>query len=131
MIKKKKNKKPVIWFAMPKKNKRGQVFMIGIMMVVMALLIFIATLPATKSLINDVRGCSNLNCAGYVDADASGGDACIATNQTYVSTNEEDTLACTILDLTIPFLILGVLAAAVFKITRGEAIEQPQYGGGY
>jgi len=126
---KKKKKVESIWFS-KKKSKKGQVFMIGIMMVVMALLIFIATLPATKSLINDVRGCSNLNCAGYIDADASG-LGCTATNQTYLNTLEEDTLGCTVLDLTIPFLILGVLASAVFKITRGEAIEQPQYGGGY
>jgi len=129
-MKKKKSKAKFSWMT-EKKNKKGQMFMIGIMMVIMALLIFIATLPATKSLINSARGCSNLNCAGYVDADASGGNACIATNQTYTSTLEEDTLGCTILDLAIPFLILGVLSAAVLKIVRGEAIEQPQYGTGY
>jgi len=135
MKQKKKSKAKSIQWMGPlsrKKSKKGQMFMIGIMMVIMAILIFIATLPATKELINDARGCSNLNCAGYIDNDASGGNACIATNQTYVSTLEEDTLSCTVLDLAIPFLILGVLSAAVFKIVRGEAIEQPQqFGSSY
>lgn len=130
-MKKKKKKckaKDKIW-SMP--NKRGQMFMIGIMMVIMAILIFIATLPATKELINNARGCSNLNCAGYIDPKASGA-TCSSTNQTYSSALEEDTLACTVLDLAIPFLILGVLSAAVFKIVRGEGVEQPQqYSAGY
>jgi len=128
MKKKKKKAKDKIW-SMP--NKRGQMFMIGIMMVIMAILIFIATLPATKELINNARGCSNLNCAGYIDSTATG-SGCSGTNQSYMSTLEEDTLACTVLDLAIPFLILGVLSAAVFKIVRGEGVEQPQqYSAGY
>lgn len=136
MTKKKKKAEYKSWIRplqFKRKSKKGQIFMIGIMMIIMALLIFIATLPAVKSLINDVRGCSNLNCGGYIDSDATGSSTtCVSTNQTHDPTLEEDTLSCTILDLTIPFLILGVLAAAVFKITRGESIEQPQqYGGGY
>ena len=125
MKKRKKCKaKKSIWFT--GKNKKGQMFMIGILMVIMAILIFIATLPATKELINDARGCSNLNCAGYIDSKASGGNACISTNQTYVSTLEEDTLACTVLDLAIPFLILGILIALIAKVMHGETLDQPQ-----
>jgi len=108
-----------------KKNKRGQAFMIGIMIAIMSLLIFIATLPAVKETINGVRGCSYLNCNGYIDPDASG-LGCSSANQTYLSTYEEDSLACTILDLAIPFLILGVLVALIYKIMRGENVDQPQ-----
>jgi len=109
------------------KNKRAQGMMIGIMVAIMALLIFIATLPATKELINNVRGCSWLNCGGYIDPDATGA-TCGSTNQTYTSILEEDTLACSILDLAIPFLILGVLIAIIYKVTRGQP-EQPMYAG--
>lgn len=117
------------------KNKRGQMMIIGILILIMSLLIFIATLPATKDMINVARGCSYLNCGGYVDADASGA-GCSSINQTYSSSLEEDTLSCSILDLAIPMLILGVLAALVFKLVQGKLVDEPApayggYGGGY
>ena len=112
------------------KGKRAQAMMLGIMVAIMALLIFIATLPATKSLINNARGCSWLNCNGYIDASATGA-ACASTNQTYTSALEEDTLSCSILDLAIPFLILGVLIAIIYKVTRGQSEQQPQMYAGY
>lgn len=125
-MKNKKNKNS-IW-TNNKRNKKGQAFMIGIMVAIMALLIFVSTLPAVKEVINSARGCSYLNCGGYVDPDATG-TGCTGTNQSYLSTLEQDTLGCTILDLTIPFLILGVLVAIIYKVMRGESIEQqPQYG---
>lgn len=111
-----------------KRNKKGQAFLIGIMIAIMALLIFVSTLPAVKETINNVRGCSYLNCGGYIDPGATG-TGCTSTNQSYLSTYEEDTLACTILDLAIPFLILGILVAIIFKVMRGENLEpqQPSY----
>jgi len=115
-----------------KKPKKGQMLMIGILFIVMALLIFVATLPATKNLIDKARGCNSLNCAGYIDKDAtamSGG--CPSTNQSYDSSYEEDDLSCTIIDLMLPFLILGVLGGLVYKITRGEVTEAPAAYGGY
>jgi len=119
------------WLLQRGKNKQGQAFMIGIMVAIMSLLIFVSTLPAVKETINVGRGCSYLNCNGYVDNGATG-DGCSATNQTYMSTLEEDTLACTVLDLAIPFLILGILIALVYKVMRRESVDQPQqqgYGG--
>jgi len=114
-----------------KRNKKGQAFLIGIMIAIMALLIFVSTLPAVKETINTARGCSYLNCNGYVDTDASG-DGCSGSNQTYYSSYEQDTLGCTILDLAIPFLILGILIAIITKVMRGESLDQqPQQYGGY
>lgn len=105
------------------------------MVLVMAILIFVATLPAMISVIGDSRGCDNLNCARYVDPHASGSGACTATNQTYVSTLEENTLACTIMDLFLPFLILGVLVGLIAKLIHGKLVEpegSPDMGyGGY
>jgi len=110
-----------------KRNKKGQAFLIGIMIAIMALLIFVSTLPAVKETINTARGCSYLNCNGYVDTDASGA-GCSGSNQTYYSAYEVDTLACTILDLAIPFLILGILVAIIYKVMRGENMDAPQQG---
>lgn len=125
-----KEREQGIWLG-GKRNKRGQAFMIGIMVAIMALLIFVSTLPAVKETINTVRGCSYMNCAGYVDPNAVG-NGCSGSNQTYMATYEEDSLGCTILDLAIPFLVLGVLVAIIYKIMRGESVEQmPQGYGGY
>lgn len=102
--------------------------MIGILFLVMALLIFLATIPAIKELMNTGRGCRYLNCQGYIDADSTGA-TCSGTNNTYVSTLETDSLGCIMVDLIIPILVLGVLAALIFKVTHGKAEES--YGGSY
>lgn len=110
------------------KNKRGQTMMIGIMILIMALLIFIATLPAVSNVMNDVRGCSSLNCAGYVDQDASGA-GCAVGNQSYLPSGTQNALSCTILDLMIPFIILGVLIGLITALLHGRLADQePQYG---
>lgn len=131
--KKKKNSKPVdhskVW-TNGKRNKKGQAFLIGIMIAIMALLIFVSTLPAVKETINTARGCEYLNCNGYVDHDASG-PGCSGSNATYYSAYETDTLGCTILDLAIPFLILGILVAIIYKVMRGENMDAPQQYQGY
>ena len=78
-----------LWNNRKKMNKKGQAFLIGILIAIMALLIFVSTPPAVKETINQARGCSYLNCNGYVDNSASG-DGCTGSNQTYMSTLEED-----------------------------------------
>ena len=129
----KKKKKPLnhskVWIG-GKRNKKGQAFLIGIMIAIMALLIFVSTLPAVKETMNTVRGCSYMNCAGFVDTGTAGSTTCSATNQTYVGSYETDTLGCTILDLAIPFLILGILVAIIGRVMRGEGLDpqQQQYG---
>jgi hypothetical protein len=113
------------------KNKKGQTIMIGIMVMVMAILIFIATIPALASMFNTARQCDSLNCDGYIDPDASGA-ACTSSNRSYDATLNESTLACTILDLGIPYLILGVLVGLIAKLIHGKLVEpapEPSYGG--
>ena len=113
-----------------KMNNKGQQILMGIMILIMAVLIFVAVLPALKSVINTSRGCDYFNCAGYIDADASG-TGCSASNQTYVASLEQDDLACVVIDLTIPYIILGVLAASVGGLIGGKLFrsepEVPQY----
>lgn len=131
---KKINSKPIdrskVW-TNGKRNKKGQAFLIGIIVAIMALLIFVSTLPAVKQTINTARGCSYLNCGGYIDASPVG-DTCGPQNQTYTSSLESDQLSCTILDLAIPFLILGILVAIITKVMRGESMDPtPQQYGQY
>lgn len=117
-------------------NKKGQLIIIGIMVLIMAILIFVATLPAVSSIIQNSRGCSYLNCPGYYDTgSAVTGNSCSPTNQTYTTSRQSDTLACTIMDLAIPFLILGVLVGLIAKLIHGKLVEpegSPDMGyGGY
>ena len=116
-------------------NNKGQEMIVGVMIMVMAVIIFIATIPAMKSMFDNARGCSYLNCGGYKDAKATGA-GCGSSNQTAIDSLEEDTLSCTILDLGIPYLILGVLVALIGKLIHGKLVEAPQpsyaeYGAGY
>ena len=118
-------------------NKRGQMLMIGIMILIMALLIFIATLPAVSQIMDESRQCNNLNCEGYSDPDATGasGGNCTTSNRSYNPNLSQNALSCTILDLIIPFIILGVLIGLITKLLHGGLVDrpEPQYGypGGY
>ena len=117
---------------MRKMNNKGQMMMVGILVLVMALIIFVATLPAIQETMDTSRGCQYLNCAGYIDDTATAGITCSATNQSYDSAQDSSNLSCTVLDLAIPFLILSVLAALVMKLIHGRMIEPQQdmgYGG--
>lgn len=95
-------------------NKKGN-FLINMFMVVLAMIFFIALIPALVDSFNIPRGCSYLNCAGYVDADASG-EGCSATNKSYLPSLETHSLSCTAVDLGIPLLILGVLFAGIMIV---------------
>ena len=114
------------------KQKRGQMMMVGVLVLVMSILVFISTLPAIQGVVDETRGCSSLNCAGYVDTDASG-DGCAANNQSYLPSGNSNALSCTIIDLMIPFLILGILIAVITMLMSGRLMDQPQpqYGAQY
>ena len=119
------------------KSKKGQAMVLGLMILVMGFILFIAMLPAIKSVMDDARGCDNLNCAGYIDKDATSDANCGSANQSYNSSFEQEKLSCTVLDLGIPYLILGVLVVLITKLVSGRMMEPvqeapPQYGyGGY
>lgn len=115
---------------MLKYNNRGQMMMIGIMILIMSILIFVATMPAVQSVLQDSMACDSLNCAGYVDQDATG-EGCSATNRSYLPSGNQNQLSCTIMDLILPFIILGVLIALITMLMSGRIVDppQPQYGG--
>jgi hypothetical protein len=100
-------------------NNRGQTIIVGLMILVMAVIVFMATIPAIRSVMNSARASNSLNCKGYIDSE----DTTLSYN---ASRSQEDTLSCTILDLGIPYLILGVLVALVAKLLHGQLTEEPQ-----
>ena len=112
-------------------NKRGQMVIIGIFILIMAVIVFIATLPAMSSILDIPRGCSYLNCNGYVDKDATTAGACTSTNQSYVAAYDENELGCTVLDLALPLLILAVILGLITKLIHGKLTEEPTQYPGY
>jgi len=113
-------------------NKRGQAMMVGIMMLIMAIVIFVATIPILKSMFDSSRGCEYLNCKGYVDRDCTGSDCgnatrtegCSASDESYYAPYGEDNMSCTILDLGIPYLILAVLVGLITKFIHGKLVDE-------
>lgn len=112
------------------KNNKGQMLLVGIMILIMCLILFIATLPAIQSVMDDSRKCNSLNCEGYIDPDASG-SGCTTSNRSYNPDLGTNTLSCTILDLAIPLIIMGVLIGLITKLLHGGLVDrpEPQYGG--
>ncbi len=99
--------------------------LMGMLILIFAVIFFIATIPAIAEIANTPRGCTYLNCAGYVDVEASG-TACGSANQSYVNTIDSNTLGCTTMDLFIPLLILGVLVGLISKLMSGQLTDAPQ-----
>ena len=72
------------------------------------------------------RESGNLNCYGYNHStDAS---------KNYNASLDSEELACTILGLAIPFIVLAVLFTLIIKLIHGKLSDEPtptmpQYGG--
>ena len=110
--------------------------LLGIMILIISIIIFIALLPPVQDQLNVARGCSYMNCEGYV-VQSTTGVTCTSENQSYVSGLESNGLSCSVLDLFIPILVLFVLIGLVTRLIHGKLVEPapPEvpayYGGGY
>ena len=98
-----------------KKNNKGQVIIVNIVMLVMALLVFMALIPVIKTQVDSARNYNSLNC---VDSDRVCGAAGIGLsspcyNETYA---KSETVACAMLDLYIPYIVIIVLLAGAAKL---------------
>ena len=100
-------------------NKKGQVMIINIVMLVMALLIFMALIPVIKEQVDGTRDRTSLNCKDmsrecYTDigaADMNSGAVCYQANY-----SKTETVACAMLDLYIPYIVILVLLAGAAKL---------------
>jgi hypothetical protein len=100
------------------KPKRGQMMLLGVIIMVMTIILFISTLPAIQDSLDVARQSDNLNCDGYTHPT----DDTLSNNDSL----REDTLSCTMLNLTAPYLILGIIVALVAKLIHGRLTEEPQ-----
>jgi len=94
-------------------NSRGQMgigFLVGILVVVMAILLFTNLVPSISESIVTMRSSDGLNCASAPSYNAS---------------LETDTLSCTVGGLIIPFIIMGVLIASVMYIVDRRSEQAP------
>ena len=105
-------------------NNKGQAYVIGVLVLILAIILFIAVVPAMQGLFDETRGCSSFNCAGYVDRDAAATATCGSTNQSYNLNYDESTLGCTMVDLSLPLLILIVVIGLASAFMRGRLGEE-------
>jgi len=99
----------------------GMNFLMGILIVSMSIIVFVSLVPSISESIGTMRNSEGLNCASYVDP---------AGLHSYNATLDTNTLACTVGNLMIPFLVLGVLIGAIFLIVYSKSESQygqPQY----
>lgn len=110
-------------------NKKGQVMIINLLFVFMAIAVLMGMLTAFKDVIDDARGSDSLNCKSTTRVcSASMPEPCYNS-----SAKDSETLACTMLDLYIPYIVMVVLVAGVAKILANRVVDQfatqqQQYG---
>lgn len=92
-------------------NKKGQVMIINMIFLVMTIVVFTALIPVLRSMMDNSRHEDALNCK-------SNHNTCGIQNETpcYNSSKNSETVACTLIDLYIPYIVIVVLLAGVAKI---------------
>jgi len=109
-------------------NNKGQVLIINLMFVFMAIAVLMGMMPAFVDVLNGAKGSDSLNCKSTVDI-------CTATNlePCYNASKNTETLACTFISLYIPYIVLVVLVAGVAKLMANRIMDQfatPQQNAG-
>ena len=97
-------------------NKKGGTFLIGILFVVMGIIVLMGVSPAIEEQVIEIQRNASFNCVGASD---------------YDSDIRSNTLGCTISDLMVPLLILGVVIAGIMIIYSGKPQTEPQYPTAY
>lgn len=100
-------------------NNKGQVMIINLMFVFMAIAVLMGMMSAFKDVLDDARGSDSLNCKSTTRVCNTGG-----AEPCYNSSKEVETLACTFIDLYIPYLVLVVLVAGVAKLMANRIMDQ-------
>ncbi|KKL98698.1 hypothetical protein LCGC14_1821830 [marine sediment metagenome] len=115
---------------MGKKGQTGGQMISGLLLLVIAVIIFISMVPAMSTVLDESRGCQSFNCPGYIDSDATTA-TCSATNKTYTASRETKSLACTTTDIWLPILLLAALGGFVALLLSGKLgrPEQPEFAG--
>ena len=101
-----------------KANNKGQVLIINLMFVFMAIAVLMGMMSAFREVLDDARGSASLNCKSTLRVCGVQAEPC------YNSSIEAETLACTMLDLYIPYLVMVVLVAGVAKLMANRVMDQ-------
>lgn len=103
-------------------NKKGQVLIINLLILVMTIIIFAAMLPILAQTLNDTKDQSSLNCASDINkCDTNPSMPC------YNSSVQSQGIACALIDLYVPYIVIVVLIAGVAKLmaNRVESFFAP------
>ena len=99
-------------------NKDGQMVIINMLFLIMAIAVLIGIIPAMRSLLDVAKQSDTLNCPGF-DYDQSGTIGSNALD--YNSSLATETLACLAINLYLPYIVLIVLIAGVTKLMVSQA----------
>lgn len=100
-------------------NNKGQVLIINLMFIFMAIAVLMGMMSAFRDVLDDARGSDSLNCKSTLRVCSS-----TMPEPCYNSSIEVETLACTMLDLYIPYLVMVVLVAGVAKLMANRVMDQ-------
>jgi len=118
-----------------RKSKRSQVMIINLIFLVMTIVVFVALIPVLRDMMNSARDQTGLNCKSNLNKCTTVGS--VTNNDEapcYNRSQSSETVACSLIDLYIPYIVIVVLLAGVAKImaNRVESFlgaQQPAYPG--
>ena len=94
-----------------KMNKQGQVLIINLLILVMTIVVFAAMLPILSETLNSTKDQSSLNCPSNINkCETNDAIPC------YNSSIQKQTIACSMIDLYVPYIVIVVLIAGVAKL---------------
>ena len=115
-----------------RKDKKGQLIMINLLILAMTVLVLVAIVPIFQEVLGIAKQSNYLNCPGY-DYDRSGtlGDHMWDYNSTI--SGSTDRLACIAIGMYVPYLVLAILIGSIMRALSGQLMEsgptQNYYGG--
>jgi len=102
--------------------KKGQMFMINILLMFMAIVVVVSLAPAMRTILDTAQQSDSLNCNGFK---YNGNENHTLSYNASLNTN---TIACLAVKLYLPYIFLAVLIGAVSMVLMGKMFGD--YGGG-
>lgn len=94
-------------------NKRGQMIIINLLFLFMAIATVVALIPALSTILKMAQQSDGLNCPGY----SYQGDP--NNTLSYNDSLQSSTLACLAINLYLPYIVLAVLIGGVSRLLIG------------
>lgn len=104
------------------RNKRGQMIVFNLLMLVITIIILTAFIPVLQEVIQGTRGSDSLNCVSTLRVCENSSEPC------YNSSLESSTTTCLIMDIFLPYIVIAVLLLVVGALMAGRS-EAFSFGG--